>query len=90
MLGNVHDALGVIAAHAQASAMSSTKPWTRAGGVCLGGTLIDADRCAVINPDSGHDLWFSGKHKRHGGNVQALCEPSGRHVLLLPGRACGP
>ena len=27
--------------------------------------------------EAGHDLWFSGKHRRHGGNVQVLSDPSG-------------
>jgi hypothetical protein len=44
--------------------------------VCLDGTLIPTDRCAAANPN-GNDAWYSGKHKRHGANVQVLCSPSG-------------
>ena len=32
--------------------------------------------CAT-KPESGHDLWYSGKHHRHGGNVQVLTGPDG-------------
>jgi DDE superfamily endonuclease len=48
--------------------------WTH---VVLDGTLIETDRCRVKNPDTGHDLWFSGKHRTHGGNVQIVCDPEG-------------
>ncbi len=48
--------------------------WTH---VVLDGTLIRTDRCRVKNPDTGHDLWFSGKHRAHGGNVQIVCDPEG-------------
>lgn len=42
----------------------------------LDGTLIETDRCRIKN-DAGHDAWYSGKHKKHGGNVQILCDPTG-------------
>nr|MDP9459972.1 IS5/IS1182 family transposase [Actinomycetota bacterium] len=48
--------------------------WTH---VVLDGTLVTTDRCRTKNPDTGHDLWFSGKHKAHGGNVQIVCDPDG-------------
>ena len=34
------------------------------------------------NPESGHDLWYSGKHRAHGGNVQVLCDPEGPPVAV--------
>lgn len=44
--------------------------------VNLDGTLIVTDRLAARGPN-GADLWWSGKHKCHGGNVQVLCLPDG-------------
>ncbi len=32
------------------------------------GTLIEIDRVAA-RKENGHHLWYSGKHKSHGGNV---------------------
>jgi len=52
--------------------------------VCLDGTLIATNRCTVKNPDTGHDLWYSGKHKQHGGNVQVLCGPGGYPEWVAP------
>ena len=44
----------------------------------LDGTLLRIDRAGMA---SGYDRAFhSGKHKRHGLNVQVLAEPSGRLV----------
>ena len=53
--------------------------WTH---VVLDGTLIRTDRCRTKNPDTGHDLWFSGKHKAHGGNVQIVSDPDGHPVAV--------
>jgi hypothetical protein len=37
--------------------------------VIVDGTLIHTDRISVPGPTSGVGLWWSGKHKHHGGNV---------------------
>ncbi|MEX5718359.1 transposase family protein [Geodermatophilus maliterrae] len=50
--------------------------------VVLDGTLIRTDRCRVNNPESGHDLWYSGKHRAHGGIVQVICDPDGFPVAV--------
>ncbi len=42
--------------------------------MCLDGTLIATDRCTAKS-ESGHDAWYSGKHKKHGGNVQVVWDP---------------
>ena len=42
----------------------------------LDGTLIHTDRVAARGPN-GADLWWSGKHKHHGGNIQVLSHPDG-------------
>jgi hypothetical protein len=45
--------------------------------VILDGTLIHTDRNAAPGPTSGCDLWWSGKHRHHGGNIQAVSTPDG-------------
>jgi DDE superfamily endonuclease len=54
----------------------------------LDGTLIRTDRVAMKGPN-GADLWWSGKHKHHGGNVQVLSDPTGFPIWVSgvrPGR----
>ena len=42
----------------------------------LGGTVVQTDQ--VPTPGlNGADLWWSGKHKHHGGNVQVVSTPDG-------------
>jgi hypothetical protein len=66
----LHEGIDVLAAQApdlhRVLADGKAAGWTH---VTLDGTLIATDRCRVPNPESGHDLWFSGKHKAHGGNI---------------------
>src|ERR671910_3812605 len=52
--------------------------------VTVDGTLIRTDRCSVAGPtaradrsDRRVDLWWSGKHASHGGNVQIIAAPDG-------------
>ena len=74
----LHEGIDVLAA--QAPELHQVLQAGRAAGwshVTLDGTLIATDRCRTKNPDTGHDLWYSGKHKAHGGNVQVVCDPSG-------------
>ncbi|WP_368501932.1 transposase family protein [Corynebacterium sp.] len=52
--------------------------------VCLDGTLIRTDRVASKNPKNRHDLWYSGKHKAFGGNVQVLTDESGYPLWVSP------
>lgn len=44
--------------------------------VCLDGTLIASTRSSARS-GAGHDIWYSGKHKRHGGSIQVLTGPTG-------------
>ncbi|MFF9757707.1 transposase family protein [Streptomyces sp. NPDC014344] len=46
--------------------------------VILEGTLLPIDRIAADTP------YYSGKHKRHGMNVQVLTDPFGRLLWALP------
>jgi hypothetical protein len=45
--------------------------------VIVDGTLIYTDRISMPGPTSGVDLWWSGKHHHHGGNVQVVSAPDG-------------
>ena len=78
----LHEGIDVLAA--QAPDLHEVLAGGKAAGwahVTLDGTLIRTDRCRV-KPDTGHDLWFSGKHKGHGGNVQVVCDPEGHPVAV--------
>jgi len=73
----LHEGIDVIAAHAPDLHV------VLAGGlrlgwafVCLDGTLISSTRSSARS-EAGHDVWYSGKHKRHGGNIQVLTDPTG-------------
>lgn len=55
--------------------------------LCLDGTLIESTRTGKCS-DAGHDLWYSGKHYRHGGNIQVLADPAGFPRVGL-GRGAG-
>jgi len=46
-----------------------------AGHLNLDGTVVRTDRRSHPGPN-GADLWWSGKHKWHGGNVQVLSDPT--------------
>ena len=76
---------GIDGLAAQAPELHQVLQAGRAAGwshVTLDGTLIATDRCRMKNPDTGHDLWYSGKHKAHGGNVQVVCDPTGFPVAV--------
>ena len=45
--------------------------------VVVDGTLIGTDRIATPGPTRGVDLWWSGKHRHHGGNIQVVSAPDG-------------
>src|SRR3954466_14935765 len=45
--------------------------------VILDGTLICTDRISTPGPTRGVDLWWSGKHRQHGGNIQVVSAPDG-------------
>src|SRR3954447_18693349 len=61
--------------------------------VHVDGTLIRTDRCAVPGPTVRRgrqgarvDLWWSGKHAAHGGNVQVVTVPDGWPIWTSPVR----
>lgn len=76
----VHEAIDVIAA--QAPELSEVLAAGREQGWefgCLDGTLIPSVRSAAPSA-TGHDVWFSGKHHRHGG--RACPESRGTSVAI--------
>jgi len=79
----LHEGIDALAAQApdlhQVLEAGQAAGWTH---VTVDGTLIRTDRCRVKNPDTGHDLWFSGKHHAHGGNVQIVSDPDGHPVAV--------
>ena len=80
----LHEGIDVLAA--QAPDLHDVLDRARGEGwshVNLDGTLIETDRVRAQG-ESGHDLWYSGKHKQHGGNVQVLTEPGGFPVWTSP------
>jgi hypothetical protein len=54
---------------------------SRKAFVLLDGTLLPIDRIAADRP------FYSGKHKRHGMNVQILADPAGRLLWASPALA---
>ena len=51
--------------------------------------MIYTDRTCTPGPTSGVDLWWSGKHKHHGGNIQVMSAPDGWPLWISevrPGR----
>ncbi|MGH3716978.1 MAG: HARBI1 family protein, partial [Micromonosporaceae bacterium] len=71
---------GIDALAAQAPGLHSALLAAKAAGhehVSIDGTLVATDRCRVPGPTTGVDLWWSGKHHHHGGNVQVITAPDG-------------
>lgn len=80
----VHEAIDVIAD--QQPELSTVLQVGREAGwafVCLDGTLIESARSSAKSV-AGHDLWYSGKHHAHGGNIQVLTDPSGFPIWVSP------
>src|SRR3954452_17785649 len=87
---------GIDALAAQAPGLRGALLAARAAGhthVQVDGTLIRIDRCHVPgptartdHPDRRVDLWWSGKHAAHGGNVQVVTVPDGWPIWTSPVR----
>jgi len=79
----LHEGIDVLAA--QAPELHEVLEQGRAEGwshLTVDGTLIRTDRVRTPHPDTGHDLWYSGKHRAHGGNVQVVGDPTGFPVAV--------
>ena len=83
----LHEGLTVIADHAPGlnSALLAAK-MAGYSHVTIDGTLIETDRCRTPGPTPGVDLWWSGKHDNHGGNVQVITAPDGWPLWTSPVR----
>jgi hypothetical protein len=87
---------GIDALAAAAPGLSGALLAARAAGhphVTVDGTLIRTDRChapgptaRADRPDRRVDLWWSGKHAGHGGNVQVIAAPDGWPLWTSPVR----
>jgi hypothetical protein len=86
----LHEGIDVLAA--QAPSLHGALLAAKSAGyshVNIDGTLIETDRCATPGPTPGVDLWWSGKHANHGGNVQVVTVPDGWPIWtsdVRPGR----
>lgn len=73
----LHEAIDVIAEQApelhDVLDRAKREQWSH---LTLDGTLIEIDRVNE-RAEVGHHLWYSGKHKTQGGNVQILADPGG-------------
>jgi hypothetical protein len=54
--------------------------------VVLDGSLTYTDRNSTPGPTRGVDLWWSGKHRHHGGNIQVVSAPDGWPLWTSPVR----
>ena len=73
----VTEAISLIAALAP-DLSAATHAASAKAFVILDGTLLPTDRIAADRP------FYSGKHKRHGMNVQVLTDPFGRLMWVSP------
>jgi hypothetical protein len=86
----LHEGLDVLAA--RAPSLHGALLAAKAAGyshVSIDGTLIETDRVSTPGPTPGVDLWWSGKHANHGGNVQVVTVADGWPIWtsdVRPGR----
>lgn len=73
----VRETIDLLATHADDLAAAVARA-ARLAYAILDGTLVPIDRVAQQKP------YYSGKHKRHGVNVQVLADPAGRLVWASP------
>jgi hypothetical protein len=81
----LHEGINALAGCAPhlSEAMTAAKA-TGCGHLNLDGTVIRTGRSSHPGPN-GADLWWSGKHKHHGGNIQVLSDPTGWPVKKVKG-----
>ena len=81
----LHEQLTVLADHAPDLATALERPAADYTHLNLDGTVIRTDRVAAPGPNSA-DLWWSGKHRHHGGNGQGASVPDGWPIWVSPVR----
>ena len=81
----LHEAIDVIAAHAptlpEVLQRATAQNWPF---LCLDGTLIETTKLAIPGSSGRADLWWSGKHDHHGGNIQVLTDNQGYPQWVSP------
>jgi hypothetical protein len=83
----LHEGLTMLAAHAPGlEAVLLAAKMAGYAHVNIDGTLIETDRCRTPGPTPGVDLWWSGKHDNHGGNIQVITAPDGWPLWTSPVR----
>src|SRR5918997_2328949 len=90
----LHEGIDVLAA--AAPGLRGALLAARAAGhphVTVDGTLVRTDRChapgptaRADRPERRVDLWWSGKHAAHGGNIQVIAAPDGWPLWTSPVR----
>jgi hypothetical protein len=86
----LHEGIDVLSA--QSPGLHSALLAAKAAGhahINIDGTLIETDRVRTPGPTKGVDLWWSGKHANHGGNIQVITAPDGWPIWtsgVRPGR----
>lgn len=83
----LHEGIDVLAA--RAPSLHSALLAAKAAGyshINIDGMLVETDRCRTPGPTPGVDLWWSGKHDNHGGNVQVVTAPDGWPLWTSPVR----
>ncbi|MFE4758530.1 transposase family protein [Streptomyces mirabilis] len=82
----LHEGLTVLADHAPDLATALERaPAAGYTHLNLDGTVIRTDCVAAPGPNKA-DLWWSGKHRHHGGNVQVISAPDGWPIWVSPVR----
>lgn len=82
----LHEGIDLLAAHApDLQHVLTAAKQAGLSHVNLDGVVIRTDRVKTPGPN-GADLWWSGKHKHHGGNVQVISAPDGWPLWTSPVR----
>ncbi|MDR1150860.1 MAG: transposase [Bifidobacteriaceae bacterium] len=88
---HIHEVTTVVAAHGKTlEEVLDMMEAAEEPRIMLDGTLIASDRCHAKDPETGFDLWYSGKHRRHGANIQVVMDSTGYPMwtsAASPGRA---
>jgi hypothetical protein len=82
----LHEGIDLLAGHAPD--LHEALEAAKAAGlthVNLDGVVIATDRVKTPGPGTA-DLWWSGKHKHHGGNIQVISAPDGWPLWTSPVR----
>jgi hypothetical protein len=86
----LHEGIDVLAA--RSPSLQGALLAAKAAGyshVNIDGMLVETDRVSTPGPTLGVDLWWSGKHANHGGNIQVVTVPDGWPIWtseVRPGR----